>query len=65
MKIDSSDYFTLGMSFGVILMGIVVTFGSKTQDMGIEAEKVIAECQKDLPRSQVCELTAKVKEGKE
>lgn len=29
------------------------------------ANKAIEECQKDLPRSQTCELTAKVKEGKE
>lgn len=30
-----------------------------------EARQSIAQCQKDLPRSQVCELTAKIKERKE
>ena len=30
-----------------------------------QAKQAIEDCQKDLPRSQVCELTAKVKERKE
>lgn len=35
------------------------------EDIYKSANKAIAECQKDLPRSQVCELTAKVKGRKE
>jgi len=38
--------------------------GRVEQDILDKAKQVVAECQKDLPRSKVCELTAKVKEGK-
>ena len=48
------------------IMGFVIGMPYKDQSRLVEkAVEAIEDCQKDLPRSQVCELTAKVKERKE
>jgi len=39
--------------------------GRIDQDMIDKAKQVIAECQRQLPRDQICELSAKVKETKD
>lgn len=62
------------MNLILTLLIILIWFGvgfvcgyptSNQRNLILEAEAAITECQKDLPRSQVCELTAKIKEGKE
>jgi len=50
--------FWLAMGF---LMGMPTAANRELID---KAQVAIQQCQKDLPRSQVCELTAKVKESK-
>lgn len=56
----------LTWSAGIFAFGIVIGVLSWQKPVILEqAIKAIEECQKDLPRSQVCELTAKVKEGRE
>lgn len=62
----------INLAYYLWLVGMGMTFGyaiaipTPTDEINAElARRVIYDCQKDLPRSQVCELSAKVKEGKE
>lgn len=63
--ISKANFWLIGYVCGLIFATCLFQFGNETMHTGKQAEKTIEECQKDLPRSQVCELTAKVKEGKE
>jgi len=56
---------TGGFAIWMFLCGYITGIPFKAdQRLLDEAKTVLAECQKNLPRSQVCELTAKVKESK-
>lgn len=57
---------TGGFAVWMFLCGYITGVPFKSdQRLLDEAKSVLKECQKDLPQSQVCELSAKVKEGKE
>lgn len=57
---------TGGLAIWMFLCGYITGVPFKPdQRLLDEAKIMLKECQKDLPRSQVCELTAKVKEGRE
>jgi len=50
-------------SAGIFAFGVIIGCLSWQKPTILDqAIKAIEDCQKDLPRSQVCELTAKVKE---
>lgn len=60
-----SDIFIVGL---ILIFMFLVGFGSgasvkKESELESLAKQVLEKCQKDLPRSQVCELTAKLKEA--
>jgi len=53
-----------------IILGVIIGAGglsallANSDNIITQAKSAIAECEKDLPRSQHCELTAKIKENK-
>ena len=56
--------FTVILMIEFFFIGFLWARPTKEQSDKIEqVDRVIQECQKDLPRSQMCELTAKVKES--
>lgn len=54
----------IGWVMGLTFVTGIYQLGSPTYALGKQADKVLEDCQRQLPRDQVCELTAKVKEGK-
>lgn len=61
-----TGFYVFLWSIWMFAIGFLAGYPVKSERLLLErASVVIEECEKDLPRSQVCELTAKVKEGKE
>ena len=63
---DTSNGIVLGMVIGTII-GIILTVSilGFTSDTYTQAKEAIELCEQSIPRDQVCEVYARIKDGEE
>lgn len=61
---NNVGFFFTGMTLGCIAVVIAMAFSGDLAaiNLGKNTNKVIVECEKNIPRNQTCEIFAKVKE---